>query len=310
MEYRSDVEREIKQTMESGKYKIAGLDMFDIVNNIKINDKLKSHLKNAENYFYEYLNDVMMLKDIMMQRNSTSALDEYLKLIKSADIVDNQSLEKENSFLIALHRQLQRETAIDKLIRYAKEEREITGNDILKVHNTLLKGTFSEDDKLIRDRNDKFVGHFEGTERIIDYFPIDYKDINVAIQKLADLYNARLSGEGYDNVFIQPFLMHGLYGALQVFSDGNTRFGRIMQHVLMWQLVNERGEFNFDLPPIYATRCYYPFRGKYRGLITDLVRNNDEESWNNWFLFNLNRIEDQIDSSNENINLIKRMAKK
>lgn len=303
MKDRSYIEKEIKEAMESGKYKIAGLDMFDIVDNIKLNDKLKSHMRDAENYFYEYLNDIMMLKD------SKPGLNEYLNAIKVGDIIDNQSLEKENSFLIGLHMQLQRETAIDKLIRYAKEGKEITKKDILRVHNTLLRSTSSEDDKLIRDKNDKFVGHFEGVDRVIDYFPIDYKDINVALQKLSALYNTRLLGEEYDNVFIQPFLIHGLYGAIQVFSDGNTRFGRIMQHVLIWQLVNERTEFNFDLPPIYATRCYYPLRGKYRGLIGDLVKNNDEEAWNNWFLFNLNRIEDQIDRSNENINMMKRRIK-
>lgn len=303
MDNRVDVIKEIKEAMESGNYKIAGLDIFDVVDKIKINDRLKGHLKDAENYFYDYLNDILMLKD------SKPGLIEYLNGIKSGDIIDNQSLEKENSFLIGLHMQLQRETATDKLIRYAKEERDITKEDILEIHNTLLRGTFSEDNKLIRDKNDKFVGRFEGANRIIDYFPIDYKDIDVAIQKLADLYNFRLTGDGYDNVFIQPFLLHGLYGALQVFSDGNTRFGRIMQHVLMWQLVNERTEFNFDLPSIYATRCYYPFRGKYRGLIADLVKNNDEEAWNNWFLFNLNRIEDQIDRNNENINIMKRRTK-
>jgi len=303
MENRSDIEREIKEAMESGKYKIAGLDMFDMVDKIKLNDKLKSHMIDAENYFYEYLNDISMLKD------SKPGLNEYLNAIKAGDIIDNQSLEKENSFLIGLQMQVQRETAIDKIIRYAKEEKELTKKDILRVHNTLLRGTSSEDSKLIRDKNDKFVGHFEGADRVIDYFPIDYKNINVALQKLADLYNVRLSGETYDNVFIQPFLIHGLYGAVQVFSDGNTRFGRIMQHVLMWQLINEKTLFNFDLPPIYATRCYYPLRGKYRGLITDLVKKNDEEAWNNWFLFNLNRIEDQIDRSNENINMMKRRIK-
>lgn len=303
MENRSDIEKEIRQAMESGKYKIAGLDMFDMVDKIKLSDKLKGHLKDAEYYFYDYLNDISILGD------SKPGLNEYLNAIKAGDIIDNQSLEKENSFLIGLQMQVQREAAIDKIIRYAKEGKEITKKDILRVHNTLLRGTSSEDNKLVRDKNDKFVGHFEGNDRIIDYFPIDYKNINVALERLADLYNARLSGETYDNVFIQPFLIHGLYGAVQVFSDGNTRFGRIMQHVLMWQLINERTEFNFDLPPIYATRCYYPFRGKYRGLITDLVKNNDEEAWNNWFLFNLNRIEDQIDRSNENINMMKRRAK-
>ena len=175
MENRSDIEKEIRQAMESGKYKIAGLDMFDMVDKIKLSDKLKGHLKDAENYFYDYLNDISILGD------SKPGLNEYLNAIKAGDIIDNQSLEKENSFLIGLQMQVQREAAIDKIIRYAKEGKEITKKDILRVHNTLLRGTSSEDNKLVRDKNEKRVGHFEGNDRIIDYFPIDYKKINVEI---------------------------------------------------------------------------------------------------------------------------------
>ena len=82
---RSDIEKEIKEAMESGKYKIAGLDMFDMVDKIKLNDKLKSHMIDAENYFYEYLNDITMLKD------SKPGLNEYLNAIKAGDIIDNQT---------------------------------------------------------------------------------------------------------------------------------------------------------------------------------------------------------------------------
>ena len=104
-------------------------------------------------------------------------------------------------------------------------------------------------------------------------------------------------------------MIHGLFAALQMFNDGNTRMGRLIQHVLMWKLVNEQTEFSFDKPPIYATRSYYPFRGEYRSKIASLVIDNNNEAWEKWFDFNLKRIEDQIFMGNENLVELKRRVK-
>lgn len=297
------IEQEIESAIASGKYKVAGLDLFQDFSKIEISDSLIDHLLYTKSLLNDYLNEIMDLKD------KTPGLMEYLNALKAGDVVDNQSLEKENSFLIGLYLQVGKENALDKIIRYTKENSKITSLDIYKVHKSLLYGTSSECEELVRTKNQKFVGRFENGMRIIDYFPIDYKECEEAGKKIAQLYNSRLSGEKFDNVFLQPFIIHGLFGALQIFSDGNTRMGRIMQHTLMWQLINEKTEFNFELPPIYATRSYYPYRGEYRSKISELVINNNSESWNDWFEFNLKRVEDQIYLNNGNINIIKRKIK-
>ena len=131
----------------------------------------------------------------------------------------------------------------------------------------------------------------------------------VAAGNIVNLYNDRLEHEGFDNVYLQPFLIHGLMGGLQIFSDGNTRMGRIMQHALIWQLINEKMQFNFEMPPMYATRSYYPVRFQYREKIAKLVNDGSNKTWNDWFDFNLDRIEDSICADTENIKVLKRKNK-
>lgn len=299
MNTRDIIEKEVNEAMKSGSYSVAGLSMFEQIDKIDISNNLQLHLEYTNELLREYLEEIMELE------GKKPGLIEFLKAIKEGDVVDNHGLEKTNSFLVGLYSQMPRETAMERLIRYYKNEKEITSKNFLGLHSTLLYGTSFDDDK-VRTSNSKFVGRIVNGERIIDYFPIDYKDIRDAVNKLIEVYNGRLSNNGFDNVFFQPFLVHGLIGALQMFDDGNTRLGRVMQHALIWQLINERTEFNFELPPVYATRAYYPLRCKYRELIAMLVKDNNSLAWNKWFDFNLDRIEDSIYAGRENIKLLKR----
>ena len=274
--------------------------MFNIIENIELEDRVVGALEYTEELLKEYLEDIKTLE------GETPGLPEYLKALKNGDILDNQNLEKENSFLIGIYMQLSRESAIDKLIKYKNNSKQLTEEDIYDLHNTLLYGTSSEGKPSLRTTNEKFVGRFQNGQRIIDYFPIDCKEVPEAVRKIANLYNQRYSEETFNNIFIHAFIIHGLIGALQIFEDGNTRIGRVMQHALIWQYINERTEFTFELPPIYATRNYYPYRGTYRGLISRLVKENSNEAWNEWFDFNLKRIQDQIYKNNENLYEFKR----
>jgi len=300
MDMQEQILREMYEARESGLYSVASLDMFNILDNLEILDKLYSHLEYTNSLLTEYLEEVMELDDIK------PGLSEFLSALRVGDVVDNQRLEEKNSFLVGLYMQLSRETAMGKLIRYAKKGKKITGNDMFNLNNTLLYGTTSDDVDSVRVENNKFVGKFVNGERSIDYFPIDCAYVQEAADRIALLYNDRLTGSQYDNVFLQPFLIHGLLGGLQIFNDGNTRMGRVMQHALMWQLINERTKFNFDMPPVYATRSYYPLRHKYRNDIAKLVTDGDNYVWNNWFDFNLDIVEDSIYAGRENVKTLKR----
>lgn len=293
------IQKEVQDARISGLYSVASLDMFDIIDQLEITDNLYLHLEDTDRLLKEYLEEISTLG------NGNPGIYDFLRALRVGDVVDNQKLDKQNSFLIGLYSQLSKETAMGKLIKFAQNGTEINGDDVFSLHHALLKGTLSEGINSIRKSNDKYVGRVVDGERIIDYFPIDYKDVKDAVNKIALLYNDRLSGLGFDNIFIQPFLVHGLLGGLQIFDDGNTRMGRVMQHALIWQLINERTQFDFEMPPIYATRSYYPVRCKYRDKIASLVTDGSNKAWNDWFDFNLDRIEDSIYACRENVKTLK-----
>lgn len=299
MNSRSTSERIIAEAMNSGNYSIAGLEIFDTVMNLDISDNVIKHLKYTTEILMEHLDEVSELGD------KKPGLVEYLRALKMGDIVDNQSLERENSFLIGLYMQVKKENAIDKIIKLIKQKGELSPNDISRIHNTLLYGTSSEGVDLVRTKNDKFVGTIDNNGIQIDYLPIDYHDIKKALEVISKIYNGVSNYEYFDDLLLRPFLIHGLFGALQMFNDGNTRMGRLMQHALIWRLINKNTEYNFENPPIYATRSYFPYRGEYRDIIASLVVDNNSEAWNRWFKFNLYRIEDQIYANNENMNQLK-----
>lgn len=292
--------REIKEHMESGKYAVADMSLFEGASDIVVDSRVVSHIEYTKELLHEYLDEITTLSQF------NPGLNTFLTSLKNGDKIDNQSLERENSFLIGLYMQLKNETALEKLIKLYKNNRKLTSEQLYKIHETLLFGTSSEGKETVRKENLKVVGRMQNGERIIDYFPIDAKEVPGATTALVDIYNSRIDTPNFDNEFLQPFLVHGLTGALQIFNDGNTRMGRVMQHALIWQLINERTEFNFDLPPIYATRNYFPYRDKYRRLLKELVTVSGNESWNNWFDFNLDMIEDAIYTNHENANILKR----
>lgn len=60
------------------------------------------------------------------------------------------------------------------------------------------------------------------------------------------------------------------------------------------ELTNKEYNTNFSMPIIYGTRAYFPMRGQYRYLVQNLVINPNEENWDKWFKFNLNREEDTL----------------
>lgn len=291
---------ELERLRNSGEYSVAKLEMLDKIYELEMTSKLNSHIEYINEIFMQYLEELMELS------GQKPGLSEFLKAIRLEDVKANHCLERENPFLISLYSQMTKTTMMGRLIRYAKNDKELTGKDIFSLHNTLLNGTISEGFSSVRMDNHTFVGGYVNGVMEIDYFPLDYKDIKGAANALASIYNSRLDNELYNNMFIQPFLLHGLFAALQMFKDGNTRMGRVMQHALLWRYIGMYTEYQFDSPTIFATQSYFPYRKQYRDKVNDLVINGDNDSWYKWFEFNLDRIEDTIDFNKQNINELKR----
>ena len=125
----------------------------------------------------------------------------------------------------------------------------------------------------------------------IDYFTLPYQHIEEAIMNLTIYYNSFIH-ENY--TIIKPIIVHGLVSALQIFNDGNTRFGRTLQALKTYELTKKNLKCYFDMPAIYISDSYFDYREQYRNKISDIAINPCNETWNNWINFNLNRTEDEI----------------
>lgn len=281
----------------SGSIPIADFRIFDSIEMLNVSD----FVMDNENFI------LSMYKKYMNQINSMENKDiiSFLKVIKNMEIINNHSLEQDDSFLTALYLERIGENSIDYLLSNINMSKEI----FTKGHKLLLKGTKSQKyfDKEYRTDNKSCVGNIlpDGSRKI-NYFAINYEDIDEAIERLLNFYNSDIFDE---HMFLKSQIIHGIVASLQMFDDGNTRYARILQNIKLYSLTKKYLDSSLINPILYGTKSYFPYRGKYRELIMGLVVSPNQDSWDNWFEFNLNRCEDQMYFLSNKIEQYKRLIK-
>jgi len=291
---------ELECLRSTGNIPVANLKIFDSIRKLQYTDYVLDHVDYTITMYKEYL-----------ERLNSMSEDEkaaFLRTIKIAEVIDNHSLEKEDSFLIALYLEQFQQNSIDYLLENSTDS--LKRQDFIDGHKLLLKGTKCQKYALkdYRTDNSACVGKIlPGGERKITYFSIPYTDIEKAISKLLDLYN---SDDFDQQILLKPQIIHGIVAALQMFDDGNTRYARILQNIKLYDLTKKQLDKSLEAPILYGTRSYFVYRGKYRELINSLVVSPDNDNWNRWFDFNLNRVEDQMYFLNDKIEQYKRLVNK
>ena len=271
--------------------------IFDGLDEYEPSDALRGQVEYTFEIYDEYVKRVVSLGEDFQKK--------YLRALKNSDIVDNQSIEKEDSLLISIYRTLNKDSALDLLVRnYGKK---LTVDKFTFIHDILLDGTSSEDKKGLRTDDMKYVGRIdECGKRYIDYFPILQEEIGMAIEKFIMYYNSHISVDDIYDATCQPIIYNGLIAAFQLFNDGNSRYGRLFQNIEYWGKVNQLLDVKINKPLVYISRQCYPYRGEARGLIKDIVVCNSKESWDKWIRFNLKRIQDNIYKGEDNIRVLSR----
>lgn len=294
--------QEIDELLKNDIYKMVNLSLFENIHNIELSSDTRKQYRFILMAYKEYINTVSKLSLDMRER--------FLTALRKADVIDNHKLEKEDSFLMALYLQTQRKTAIDEMINHSISN--ISIPFLQYIHELLMEGTSKEnqDNYNFRKDNYKFVGKYSATgERIIQYFPIDYRETEIAADEFLRYYNNKENMDE-DHLLIKPFVIHGLLAALQLFNDGNTRLARLFQQIKLWNMTNQVWNTNLEVPALYITRSCYPFKEQSRYLIYQLVLNANNESWNNWIKFNLRRLEDQIYYNESHLMQLEKILKK
>ena len=131
---------EVEKMRKSGEIPTVNLKIFDNIYSLPFSQFVIDHENDTEELYIHYIDDVLDLKD--------DNLGSYLNAIKSVAIVDNQYLEKEDSFLMSLYMQTERTNAIDFLINNGVT---LNRDAFINAHKLILKGTSSQkfSDKVI-----------------------------------------------------------------------------------------------------------------------------------------------------------------
>ena len=294
-------EIEIEKMRNSCLYPVVNLSIFDTIANLVLEDFTLEHEQEAVSSYKEYLENIFSMKKNMQEN--------FLNGIKVKEIIDTQLLEEEDSYLLAVHMQTHRQSAMDYLLKQQQSPFEkLTKEEIIKSHKKLLQGTstgrkYAEHD--YRQDNQAFVAKRKNGEVIIKYFSIDFKNIEEAIMNLTMYYNDKKLHNNH--TLIKPIIIHGLVGALQIFDDGNTRFGRMLQNIKIYELTDMNLKYTLSAPALYSSKSYFNYREQYREKLGKVAINPNNESWNNWINFNLNRMEDQIYYINNKLSEYKKM---
>ena len=286
-------QKEVEAMINAGA-PIVKLDIFDVFNQYVPSELMQNKIQFTLDLYFDLLNN---LKEYSEDNQKL-----FLETLKESDIIDNQSIEKENSFLKALNEKFDKTFSVDLLLKLVYSNSPILKEEFIKIHDVMLLGTSSKNKLGLRDNDLKFVGayqtnpqtkfHFEN--RAISYFPLRHTEIDAALDKLLENYNNGLKFNNKYSIVLIPMIYHGLIAALQLFKDGNTRYGRLFQSVLMHKYINQYFNLDLELPLVYASRQYAAYRDDYRKKVENIVLNNDVEAWEAWFDFNLKRIQDGI----------------
>lgn len=267
------------------------MKLIEEVDKIVINDNNKYFLEEIIEKYLEYIK--------FIEQFDGKLLKYYLATIKQNENLNNQQAEQESSLLISIYNNMYRENSLDKIIRILNDKEDLTKQELKCLHKILMRGTANEENSNnFRKDDNKFVGTFnpDGTKRI-DYMPIPFLEIDASIDKVIEMINSK----NIDNPFINPFIVHAIISVMQPFDDGNTRLSRLVQHAKIWKNTNLLYNKFFDKPLLYLSKNYLLTRGTYRGLITNLANEGNNEAWNKWFEYNLNMVDEQLFYLNNNV---------
>lgn len=302
---KEDLEYFQVKDLKEAREKIVDVRLFDYIDDFKPNSDVKRLMNFTKELYIEYNEDIL--------KYSKETQESILKALMNSEIIDNHVLERENVNFLRTYNETHHSTAIRYLVRkLLKETTPLNDAIIKKAHEILMRGTSNGNtiNEGFRTNNHHYVGYIEDNKPVINYFPISYDDIKESTLLLCKYYNTPIKDE--EELFIKPFIMHGLIAVLQVFEDGNTRLARCFQHITLQDLTNKtmgNNLFELPLPAIYFSKNYVPYRKEYRELLASIALNPNNEKWNEWISFNLHRMQDRIFANVDSLALLKQKKK-
>lgn len=284
----------------------------EILNSVKcleILPEVKEEIAITNENYLNYINKIKMLEETdykyfietmkLEEKIRTQALEEDIKKLNVVEGFMNPKIRKDS-------------------IEYINEKINSYGNliipNIKRVHSIVMDGVSLEKEKNKSFRvKDVFVGYYDNNLPVVQYIPPKPSEIEEYMKEILDWLNNSKCECEEEFCFLNPIITHALIAILQPFHDGNTRVGRLVQYASMMHHHNIIHNYKFNSPIIYLSREYQPFRASYRENIANIAMDPSNDTWNQWILFNLYRIQDRILYANnfidENFSIINNYSK-
>ena len=160
-------------------YPIVHLNIFDNINDIELNSRVKDEYRYTLEIYKEYLEIITKL--------NKSTQDKLLRDFKNTEIIDNHTLEAESYDRISTFNIHHNSIAFNYLLRKLfVEQKPLSPNIMAKGYEILMRGTSNQKEikSNHRKNNNHIVGYLGNDERIIDFLPISYDEIDSRIEDI------------------------------------------------------------------------------------------------------------------------------
>lgn len=275
---------------------------------MKINNfKLLGNTESILNYVLEKYSDYVY----KLGNLTTNQLNKYLKTMRMQELINNQNLDNEDSFLIMAYNLSNKNTSIQMMEKIFSSSNDIDVKDINLLHSKVIEGTKSDKPQNYGFRtperssdDDTWVGYFdEDGNKVVEYKPVSAKDVIADMQNLCNYINSneKICNNNYYDLFIKPILIHGWLAVSQPFNDGNTRTARLLQYGELWKQTNKIYNLELKEPAFYFSKRYLLYQGSYRECVKNLAVYDDNDVMNRWIRFNANMIDEELHNSDERI---------
>ena len=252
--------------------------------NLKIYDSTLLHLNECEEKYLDYMK--------LLDNLDPELLLCFLSALKQKEVIDTQENENQDLLFVSLDDISHDMNSLDYLGKLISDKEKFTLDNLKELHNLSIRGTTSDFEENKSYRNiDVEVGKIIDGVKIISYIPPHHEEVTQLVQATLDYLNN--DDNLFDNILIKPLIAHAALAYIQPFRDGNTRLARLVQHGKIFDLTNKKFEKNYNLPIMYLSKNYKLNRG-YRRNIGLISVNKDNDSWNYWFKYNCNMIDEQL----------------
>lgn len=260
-------------------------DIFDLINGIKLSDKVLYHEEETAENFEQYIRSLMEYCDYDELTVMYHWLDQGHNELKASSRLESHLFSSTELYAGDLFFE-KMSVNHERIKRIHKFVCERNGNDILSA------GEY------------RTVPVNVGAQITPDYYQVYWhgakpEDVKPFMDDFIKFYKTSSLRDTYSNPFIKSALAHLLFVRIHPFNDGNGRTARIIQNVCFTNGINRVYGTKLKLSPVNIShsisRNQYNYANRLNRIYFDLKHSSENEiAINNWLDFILSMYDEEL----------------